>query len=76
MLGERGMSIETYDDIKYHYEQIEYPLAELKKFFAGESSEIASYKAAIVYEDALRDYLLELMKNAQWIDEEYKQESA
>jgi len=73
MLGARGMSIETYDSIKYHYQQIEYPLTELQKFFAGEPSEIASYKAAIVYGDALREYFSELVKSAQWIDEEYNE---
>ncbi len=54
MLSDREMSIETYDSIKYHYEQIEYPLKELQKFFAGEPSDIGSYQAAMVYGDALQ----------------------
>jgi len=76
MLIERGLSIETYDDIKYHYKQIQHPLTELEKFFAGEPSAIPSYEAAIVYADALQGYFSELMKNAQWIDEEYQQKSS
>jgi hypothetical protein len=53
------MSIETYDSVKYHYEQIEYPLKELQKFFAGEPSDIGSYQAAMVYGDALQGYFSE-----------------
>jgi len=45
----RGMGVETYDSVKFHYGEIEYPLGELRKFFDGEPSEIASQKAARVY---------------------------
>jgi hypothetical protein len=76
LLSDRGMSIETYDSVKYHYEQIEYPLRELQKFFAGEPSDIGSYQAAMVYGDALQGYFLELMKSAQWIDEEYNEQAS
>jgi hypothetical protein len=76
MLGERGMSVETYDSVKYHYEQIEYPLRELQKFFAGEPSEIGSYQAAMVYGDALQGYFSELRKSAQGIDEEYNEQAS
>jgi len=72
MLIERGLSIETYDAIKYHYKQIHDPLTELEKFLAGEPSAIPSYEAAIVYTDALQGYFSELTNSAQWIDEEYE----
>ena len=75
MLVERGLRIETYDDIQYHYGQVEHPLTELGKFLAGEASAIPSYQAAIVYADALQGYFSELMDNAKWIDEEYKEKS-
>ena len=71
MLVERGLSVETYDDVKYHYKQIDHPLTELKKFFAEEESAVGSYQTAIVFGHALQGYFSELMKNAQWIDEEY-----
>jgi hypothetical protein len=72
MLNERGLTIETYDSIKYYYAEIEYPLAELQKFFAKQASDIASAKAAIVYANALRGWFSELMDIAQEIDEEYE----
>ena len=71
MLNERGLTVETYDSIKYHYTEIEYPLAELREFFTGVPSDIVSPKAARVYADALQGSFSELMDNAQEIDEEY-----
>jgi len=76
MLSDRGMSIETYDSIKYRYEQIEYPLTQLQKFFLGEPSDIGSYQAAMGYGDALQGYFSELREIAKGIDEEYEQASA
>lgn len=73
MLIERGLRIETYDGIKYHYQQIDYPLTELKKFFTKEPSDIASYQAALVYGDPLQGYFTELMDSAQSIDAEYNE---
>jgi hypothetical protein len=76
MLTERGLRIETYDGITYHYKQIEHPLTELEKFFAREASSIPSYPAAIVYADALQGYFSDLMKSAQGIDEEYNEKAS
>jgi hypothetical protein len=72
MLKKRGMGVETYDSVKFHYGEIEYPLGELRKFFEGEPSEIASPKAARVYADALQVSFMELMDIAEEIDEEYR----
>ncbi len=71
MLKKRGLSIETYDSVKYHYSEIEYPLAELRKFLNGIASEIPSCRAARVYSDALQGSFMELMDFAKAIDEEY-----
>ncbi len=71
MLKKRGMGVETYDSVKFHYGEIEYPLGELRKFFEGEPSEIASPRAARVYAEAVQVSFMELMDIAGEIDEEY-----
>jgi hypothetical protein len=71
MLKKRGMDVETYDSVKFHYGEIEYPLGELRKFFEGGQSEIASPKAAGVYAAAVQVSFVELMDIAGEIDEEY-----
>jgi hypothetical protein len=72
LLKKRGMGIETYDSVKFHYSEIEYPLAELRKFLDGQTSDVASPKAARVYADALQVSFMELMDIAGEIDEEYQ----
>ena len=72
MLNNRGMGLETYDTVKFHYGEIEYPLGELRKFLHGEPSDIASPKAARVYADALQVSFMELIDIAGEIDEEYQ----
>lgn len=72
MLNKRGMGVETYDSVKFHYDEIEYPLGELRKFFDGEPSEIASPKAARVYAEALQVSFTHLMDIAGEIDAEYQ----
>lgn len=71
MLEERGLGVQTSDSIKYLYDEISYPLAELRKFLKGEVSEVPSRKAASVFAEALNGYFLRLMNIASEIDEEY-----
>ncbi len=71
MLAERGLSVETYDSIKYRYEKIDHALAELQKFFTGLPTEVVSRKSALTFADALRLSFSELIDIAQEIDEEY-----
>lgn len=74
-LQARGLSIETFDSIKYLYrDQIEYPLNELRKFLHAEPSDIASNRSAMVFADALQSYFNELREIAEGIDEEYASE--
>lgn len=74
-LQARGLSIDSYDSIKYLCrDEIQYPLTELRKFLYGEASEIASYKSATVFADALRSHFDELKHMAGEIDEEYASE--
>jgi len=74
-LQARGLSIESYDSVKYLYRyEIEFPLTELRKFLYKEPCEIASKKAATVFADALRSYFDQLREIAREIDEEYASE--
>jgi hypothetical protein len=70
-LKERGIGVDSYDAIQYRYDEIKYPLAELRKFFSREASDIPSPKAALVFADALRSSFSELMDIAEEIDHEY-----
>ena len=72
MLKKRGLSMETYDSVKFHKGEIEYPLAELQKFLDGMASDIPSAKAARVFADALQGSFMELMDVAEAIDKEYR----
>lgn len=75
LLEARGLSIEAYTPIKYLYrDSIDYPLTELRRFLHGEQSDIASYKSAIVFADALQSYFNELRDMSREIDEEYASE--
>lgn len=74
-LQARGLSIESYDSIKYLYrDEIEFPLTELRKFLYKEPCEIPSKRAAMVFADALRSYFDQLRQIATEIDEEYASE--
>lgn len=71
LLKERGMNLDTYDSIKYRYDEIRYPLGELIKFFNSKESDISNPETAVVFADALCSHFSELMDIAKEIDEEY-----
>lgn len=71
LLRERGLAVDTYDSIQYQFDEIEHPLSELRKFFAGEPSEISSPQTARVFANALKPSFQELMDIAEEIDNEY-----
>jgi len=73
-LRARGLTVETYDPIKYLRDCIEHPLVELRKFLHGEPSEISSHKSDVVFADALQSYFDELRTVAREIDQEYESE--
>ena len=73
-LKERGLTVDSYDSIKYLYDEIDHPLTELTKFIKGEPSEVASNKSASVFADALRHRFDELRRMAKEIDQEYASE--
>jgi hypothetical protein len=73
-LKQRGLEIDTYDSIKYLYDDISHPLAELKKFVVGQDSEILSRESARVFADALQNHFDRLRDIAREIDVEYSSE--
>jgi hypothetical protein len=70
-LKKRGMAIGTYDTVEYLYEDISFPLKELKKFFEKQSSEIASEKGAVIFAEALQGFFSRLRGIAEELDEHY-----
>jgi hypothetical protein len=71
MLEERGLGTKSNDEIKYLYDEINYPLGELQKFIVGNTSDVPSRKAAHVFAGALNGYFLRLMGIGGEIDDEY-----
>ena len=71
LLTERGLSIDSYDSIKYLYQEIEHPLSELRRYFMKEPSEILTDKAGVVYVNALRASFLGLIDIAEGMDNQH-----
>ena len=73
-LANRGIELETYDSIKYVYEQIEYPLSELERFFQMSKKEKDSNideKAAYIFAFFIEKQFDELKQIAKEIDSDY-----
>jgi hypothetical protein len=71
LLKERGFTVDSYDSIKYLYQEIEHPLTELRRYFMKEPSEILTDKAGVVYVNALKASFRRLMDIAGEMDEEH-----
>ena len=71
LLTERGLSIDSYDSIKYLYQEIEHPLSELRRYFMKEPSEILTDKAGVVYVNALKASFLGLIDIAEGMDNKH-----
>ena len=73
-LNERGLSIDTYDSIKYLYGYFIYPLSELDIYFKrlqnGDKVNINAETAYIFY-FFIKEHFNELKQIAQGIDDEY-----
>ena len=73
-LEQRGLELDTYDSVKYLYEEIAYPLLELRTFFEqvknGEEP-ILRPEAARIFAWFLIGKLDELRGIAKEIDEDY-----
>jgi len=73
-LQKRGIEIDTYDSIKYHYELLEYPITELELYFdrskAKEEPRIND-KTARIFTWFIKEELHELKEIVIEIDSEY-----
>ena len=69
LLKECGFTVDSYDSIKYLYQEIEHPLTELRRYFVKEPSEILTDKAGVVYVNALRASFSRLIDIADEMDE-------
>jgi len=73
-LAKRGIELETYDSIKYLYNELEYPLCELEEFFQCvilEKEPKINEKAAYIFADFVARKIDELIQIAQEIDKDY-----
>jgi hypothetical protein len=73
-LAKRGIELEAYDSIKYVYQQIEYPLIELERFFQMSKKEKDSNideKAAYIFAFFIEKQFDELIQIAKEIDKDY-----
>jgi hypothetical protein len=71
LLKEREFTIDSYDAIKYLYQEIEHPLSELRRYFMKEPSEILTDKVGVVYVNALKASFRRLIDIAQEMDNEH-----
>jgi hypothetical protein len=74
VLGKRGIEIQTYAPIQYVYQQIEYPLGELERFFQRSKNEEDANideKAAYIFAFFLEKQVDDLRQMAREIDEDY-----
>jgi hypothetical protein len=71
LLKERGFTVDSFDSIKYLYQEIEHPLTELRRYFMKEPSEILTDKAGVVYVNALKASFRKLIDIADEMDEEH-----
>ena len=69
LLKERGFTVDSFDSIKYLYQEIEHPLTELRRYFMKEPSEILTDKAGVVYVNALKASFRKLIDIADEMDE-------
>jgi enamine deaminase RidA (YjgF/YER057c/UK114 family) len=69
LLKEHGFTVDSYDSIKYLYQEIEHPLTELRRYFMKEPSEILTDKAGVVYVNALKASFRKLIDIADEMDE-------
>lgn len=70
--GEWGI----YDSVNYEYELLEYPLAELKAFFANRGSSKLNEKDAYIFCAFVKEQIKTLQQIAREIDDEYSKHPA
>jgi len=73
-LSKRGISLDTYDSIKYEYEDTKFALKRLEDYFSSLKAGKATItsKDARVYWEFMRNHAVEIIEIAKAIDEEYE----
>ncbi len=73
-LSKRGISLDTYDSIKYEYEDTKFALKRLEDYFSNTKSgkSTMTSKDARVYWEFMRNHAVELIEIAKEIDKEYE----
>lgn len=69
-LAKRGIELDTYDSIRDDYEQLEYPMDELRKYYHNKKASI-NKKTAYIFTCYIRSVFKELEEIIKEIDEEY-----
>jgi hypothetical protein len=70
-LEARGIKIDTYDSIKYHYELLAYPLDQLENYLQGKDSEISGPQAGEIFAYFIEGQINELRSMAREIDKDF-----
>jgi hypothetical protein len=72
-LAERG-SLDAYDAVTYEFDLLEYPIAELHKYFTNPQESKLNAKDALIFHHFIRSRIKTLIDMAKEIDQEYEQE--
>jgi hypothetical protein len=70
-LTERGI-LPAYDTVNQELEDTEYPLVELKKYFAGDASSTLNARSSSIFTFFVKHQIEKLQKTAESFDEEYE----
>ena len=73
-LANRGL-LEAYDSLTYEFEVLEYPIAELLKYFLQLHESKLNAKDAKIFHHFIRNHIKTLIDIAKEIDQEYEQEA-
>lgn len=68
-------SLDAYEAITYEFELLEYPIAELFKFFSTPQESKLNEKDAMIFHHFIRSHIKNLIVMAKEIDQEYEQEA-
>jgi hypothetical protein len=70
-LEARGIQIDTYDAIKYHYDLLAYPLNQLENYLQGKDSEISGPRAGEIFAYFIQGHINKLRSMAAEIDKDF-----
>lgn len=71
---ERRVIFEAYEGMKYHFDEVDYPLSELQKYFDRSVQSKLNRKDAYIFAYFVEQQMDTIKKMAREIDEEYSQD--